>query len=86
MQISEISSAFTSLSNNIAVDGIDNIQMADIGELMQDDKDANIDEDEDKGTVWTAYLNRERLKCATSLEQHFLAHHSDIDRVLQFQR
>ena len=39
--------------------GIDNIQMADIAELMQDDKDVNIDEDEGEGQVLTAYLIRE---------------------------
>ena len=74
-----------SLSNNIGGDGIDNNQTADIDELIQDDKDLNIAEDEGEGLVLTEYLIRKGLKYTTSLEQHFLAHDPDIDRVLQFQ-
>ena len=70
VQISEICSEIASLSNNIAGAGFDNIQMADIEELIQHDKDVNIAEDEGKGQVLTAYLIREGLKYATSLKQH----------------
>ena len=43
MQMSEICSEILSLSNNIGGDGCDNIQTADINELMQDDP---IDDDD----------------------------------------
>ena len=42
--------------------------------------------DEGKGQVLTAYLIREGLKYASSLEHNFPTHDADIDRVLQFQR
>ena len=51
VQISDISAEIISLSNNIAGDGFDIIQTADIDELMQDDTDVNIAEDEGKGQV-----------------------------------
>ena len=46
VQRSEICSEIISLSNNIGGDGFDNID-----ELIQEDKDVNIDEDEGKGQV-----------------------------------
>lgn len=102
VQRSDIYSEIISLSNNIGGDGFDNIQTADIDELMQEgpigdddlieimtineNKEVDIDEDEGEGQVLTANLIREGLKFATSLEQHFLANDPDMERVLQFQR
>ena len=48
---------------------------------IDDNKDVNIDKDEGKGQLLTDYLIRQGLKYAISLEQHFLAHDPDIDRV-----
>ena len=45
----------------------------------------NIDKDESKDQILAAYSTPEGLKYATSLEQYFLAHDPDIDRVLQCQ-
>ena len=84
VKISEICSEIRSLSND--GDGFDNIQTADIDELMQDDKDVNIDEDEGKCQVLTPYLIREGLKYATGLQQHCHDHYADINCVLKFQR
>ena len=63
------------------------IDDADLIEIMtiSENKDVNIDGDEGKGQVLTAYLIREGLKYASSLEHNFPTHDADIDRVLQFQ-
>lgn len=99
---STVCSEIIALANEIGGEGFNNMQMADIDELIQeialteddlmevmavdDREDINNDEVESEVQLLTADLIREGLKFATSMEQHFLAHDPDMERALKFQR